>query len=184
MEHEEEIVKVMDLMTRNLVHISDETSIMEAAKIMSMKNISSLLIKTGNNFVGILTDRDIIRTVVALGLNSKDILAGEVMSKPLITINDDASVDEAAEKMRDNRIRRLIVKANKDIVGIISESDIIRVEPDLHFLIREHSRLELRPSTTIDPREISFAGFCEECENYSEDLENVDGRWLCEECRV
>lgn len=121
---------------------------------------------------------------MSLGLDPRDMIVGEIMSKPLITIGEDASVDEAAEKMRDNKIRRLIVKAERSIVGIISESDIVRVEPDLHFLIREHSRLELRPSSTVEPREISFAGFCEACENYSENLENIDGRWLCEECRT
>ena len=121
---------------------------------------------------------------MSLGLDPRDMIVGEIMSKPLITIGEDASVDEAAEKMRDNKIRRLIVKAERSIVGIISESDIVRVEPDLHFLIREHSRLELRPSSTVEPREISFAGFCEECENYSENLENIDDRWLCEECRT
>ena len=184
MEQDEDPVRVKDLMTRSIVSVSFETSVMEAARIMMMKDISSILIKSGNEFVGIVTDRDIISLVVALGLDPKDILAGEIMSKPLITISEDASVDEAAEKMRDNKIRRLIVKGKRGIVGIISESDIVRVAPDLHFLIREHSRLELRPSSTLEPREISFAGFCEECENYSEDLENINGRWLCEECRT
>ncbi len=184
MERDEDIVKVKDLMTRNIVSVSFETSVMEAARVMSMRDISSVLIKSGDEFVGILTDRDMINDVVAIGLNPKNIMAGEVMSKPLITISEDASVDEAAERMRDNKIRRLIVKSKRGIVGIISEFDLVRVEPELHFLIREHSRLEFHPSSSVEPREISFAGFCEDCDNYSEDLEKVNGRWICEECRT
>jgi CBS domain-containing protein len=179
-----EVVRIRDVMSRNIVYISLGTSVMEAAKIMTTKDISSILIKSGNEFVGIITDRDIISMVVALGLDAKDIIVGEIMSKPLITINKNACIDEAAEKMRDNKIRRLIVKNKGDIVGIISESDIVRIEPDLHLLIREHSRLKMHPSSTIESRERMFSGFCEECQNYSEDLINIDGRWFCEECRT
>jgi len=171
-------------MTRNIVSISSETSVMEVARMMTTRDISSILIKSGDYFVGILTDRDILSKMVALGLDPNDIMAGEIMSSPLITISEDASIDEAAKKMRENKIRRLVVINKRDIAGIISESDIVRVEPELHLLIREHSKLELRPSRDIEERKRIFAGFCEECDNYSEDLENINGRWLCDECRT
>lgn len=182
LERDEEIVRVKDLMTRNIVSVSSETSVMEAARIMTTRDISSVLIKSGDDFTGILTDRDIMSKVVALGLDPNDIMAGEIMNSPLITISEDTSIDEAAEKMRDNRIRRLVVINKRGVIGIISESDIVRVEPELHLLIREHSRLELRPFSAIEEKK-SFGGFCEECGNYSEDVENISGRWLCEECR-
>jgi CBS domain-containing protein len=183
LELDEENVRVKDLMTRNIVNISPETSVIEATRMMTTRDISSVLIKSGDAFIGILTDRDVMSKVVALGLDPNDIMSEEIMSSPLITINEDTSIDEAAKKMRDNRIRRLVVINKKGVVGIISESDIVRVEPELHLLIREHSRLELRPST-IEEEKRSFAGFCEECGNYSEDLENISGRWLCAECRI
>jgi CBS domain-containing protein len=183
MEKDEEIVKVMDLMTRNIVYISKDTNTMEAAKIMATKDISSILVKSEKDFIGIITDRDIIRKVVAFGSNSKEILAYQIMSNPLVTINENASVEEAAQKMRDNKIRRLVIKSKKGILGIITESDIVRVEPDLHFLIREHSRIKLHPYYSSKIEERLLVGFCEECENYSENLENVNGRWLCDECR-
>lgn len=182
MERDEENIRVSDLMTRDVVSISSETSVMEAAKIMTTRDISSVLVKSGGAFTGILTDRDIMGNVVALGLDPNEIMSGEVMSSPLITIGEDASIDEAAEKMRDNGIRRLVVMAEGGVAGMISESDIVRVEPELHLLIREHSRLKLRPSRDEEKRH--FSGFCEECNNYSEDLENISGRWLCEECRT
>jgi CBS domain-containing protein len=184
LELDEENVRVKDLMTRNIVNISPETSVIEATRMMTTRDISSVLIKSGDAFIGILTDRDVMSKVVALGLDPNDIMSEEIMSSPLITINEDTSIDEAAKKMRDNRIRRLVVINKKGVVGIISESDIVRVEPELHLLIREHSRLELRPSGTIEEEKRSFAGFCEECGNYSEDLENISGRWLCAECRI
>jgi hypothetical protein len=83
--------------------------------------------------------------------------------------------------MRDSKIRRLFVKNESGVVGIISETDIARVEPELHLLIREHTRLQLPFSNYSDEGE-NFAGFCEECNNYSS-LDNINGRWLSKECR-
>ena len=181
LERDEKIITVKDLMTQNIISILPETSVVEATRIMSTRDISSILIKTGDDYVGIFTDRDVMRKVVASGLDPNDTVVREIMSFPLITISEDAGIEEAAEKMRDRKIRRLVVINEGVVVGIISESDIARVEPELHLLIREHTRLQLPPSSYTEDRK-SFVGFCEECNNYSS-LENVDGRWLCQECR-
>jgi signal-transduction protein with cAMP-binding, CBS, and nucleotidyltransferase domain len=170
-------------MTKNIVWLSMEKSVVDAAIEMHKRDISSVLVKSGNEFVGIVTDRDIISKVVAQDLNPKSVKLAEVMKSPLISIADDASVQEAAEQMRDNKIRRLVVKNKKQVVGIISSSDIIRVEPELHFLIRERSRLGLGRVRPLGLETPLISGICEDCRNYSPDLRNVDGKWLCEECR-
>ena len=174
---------IRDLMTKNVVWLPMEKSVVDAAIEMTKREISSMLIKSGDEFVGIVTDRDIISKVVAQDLNPKQVRLAEVMKSPVISISDDASVQEAAEMMRDNKIRRLVVKNKEQVVGIISESDIIRVEPELHFLIRERSRLGLGRAAPLEPSRPLISGICEDCENYSENLRNVNGKWLCEECR-
>jgi len=181
LERDEKIITVKDLMTQNIISVLPETSVVEATRIMSARDISSILIKTGDDYIGIFTDRDVMRKVVASGLDPNDTVVREIMSSPLITISEDAGIEEAAEKMRDRKIRRLVVINESAVVGIISESDIARVEPELHLLIREHTRLQLPTSNYSEDRK-SFVGFCEECNNYSS-LENIDGRWLCKECR-
>jgi len=181
LERDEKIITVKDLMTQNIISILPEMSVVESTRIMSTRDISSILIKTGDDYIGIFTDRDVMRKVVASGLDPNDTAVREIMSSPLITISEDAGIEEAAEKMRDRKIRRLVVIKEGVVVGIISESDIARVEPELHLLIREHSKLQLHLSSDIEDRK-SFAGFCEECNNYSS-LEKIDGRWLCKECR-
>jgi len=175
---------VKDLMTKSVISLPMEKSVEDIAVEMAKKDISAMLLTSEDTFVGILTDRDIIKKVIALGLNPKNVRAGEVMNSPLISISENVSVQEAAEKMRDNKIRRLVVKNKGKVVGIISESDIVRVEPELHFLIRERSRLGVGKVRPLEPRGVVLEGFCEECENYSGDLIKVNGKWLCEECRV
>ena len=100
-----------------------------------------------------------------------------------LTTGEEATVDDAANKMKENKVRRLVVEKNYRKVGIIAESDIVRVNPELHYLIRERSKLQatLTPS---EPREVVLAGYCEECGNYSPRLRNTNGRWLDQECRT
>ena len=177
----EKIITVKDLMTRGIISVLPETSVVEAVKVMSNRDMSSLLVMDAGKYVGIFTDRDVMKRVVALGLDPKHTTVGDIMSFPLITIREDTSIEAAAEKMRDSKIRRLVVKKDEDVVGVISETDIARVEPELHLLIREHTRLQLQYSNYTEAEE-NFVGYCEECSNYS-GLEYLDGRWLCNECR-
>lgn len=181
MERKEAVLKVRDLMTKNLISIEAGENVTEAARLMDEKKIPAVLVKEGKEFLGIITDRDIIGRVVLNGTDPNLVRAREVMSSPLITISDGASVEDAAKKMRQNKIRRLVVDENQTIVGIIAETDMIRVAPELHFLIRERSKLEVQLIPTT-PDEMTFVGFCEDCGNHSNDLSNVSGEWLCDEC--
>ncbi len=178
---DEKIFRVKDLMSIGIISVLPESTVVEAVKIMSDRDISSLLVMTEGKYVGIFTDRDVMKKVVALDLDPKITTVRSIMSTPLISISEDADIETAAKKMRDIKIRRLVVKNNGGVVGIISETDILRVEPELHLLIREHARLHLPSSDYSDAKE-NFSGYCEECNNYS-GLKNINGRWLCKECR-
>ncbi len=178
---DETIITVKDLMTRGIISVLPETTVVEAVKVMSNREISSLLVMTEGKYVGIFTDKDILKKVVALGIDPKVTKVGTIMSTHLITTSENTGIEEAAEKMRDSKIRKLVVKNDGKVVGIISETDIARVEPELHLLIREHTRLNL-PSSGYSEDGKNFSGYCEECDNYSS-LEKLDGRWLCKECR-
>ena len=185
MENRSLVLRVKDLMTENIISVDGEDSVTDAAKLMSEKGLSSLAVmnESVNTLQGMITDRDIVKRVVAKGLNPTRVKVREVMASPLITISEEATVDDAANKMKENKVRRLVVERNYRNVGIIAESDIVRVNPELHYLIRERSKLQatLTPS---EPREVVLAGYCEECGNYSPRLRNTNGRWLDEECRT
>jgi len=180
-EQDNPVVPVRDVMTEALITLDSDDSAMEAARIMTQRRVSSVLVSRGEEICGIVTDHDIISRVVAQGHDPRVVKVARVMSSPLIGIPDNAGIDDAAKKMAEDGVRRLIVERNGEIVGIIGESDIIRIEPELHFLIREQSKLkpEFRPTPA---RSILLAGYCEECGNYSPQLRKVDGRWLDEDC--
>jgi signal-transduction protein with cAMP-binding, CBS, and nucleotidyltransferase domain len=181
LEREEVVVRVRELMTEGLVSVNSEETVMQAARKMDEKGISSVLVKRQGELVGIITDRDIITRVVSKGLDVTKVRVSEMISSPLITIGEGVSVEEAAKKMAEHSIRRLVVERDHQKVGVIAESDIMRVDSELHFLIRERSRLEAR-MTPNEPQKVTLAGFCEECGNYSARLRKVDGQWLDEDC--
>jgi CBS domain-containing protein len=180
---DEVVVDVGSLMSRPLIAVDAAERVTEAAQVMSERNISSVLVKAKGEYVGLLTDRDIIRNIVAKEIDPRTVSASTIMSAPLITISAAASIDDAADQMRTHKIRRLIVEANHRPIGMISESDILRVDATLHFLIRERSQIDCQPSAT-DPQAIVVTGYCEDCGNYTRDLRNVSGTWLCDECRA
>jgi CBS domain-containing protein len=116
---------VKDLMTKKALTIDSQKTVLEAAQLMSLKEVGDVIVVDNEMPIGIVTERDLVRRVLARekGLDTK---VSDVMSKPLITIGPDASIKEAARKMVKNRIRRLPVLKTHKLVGIIVVSDFAR----------------------------------------------------------
>jgi CBS domain-containing protein len=116
---------VKDLMTKGVLTIDAQKTVFEAAELMCQKEVGDLLVTDGEMPRGIVTERDFVRRVVAKR-RSLDTKVSDIMSKPLITIDADAPLKEAARKMVENRIRRLPVLKDHKLVGIIVVSDFAR----------------------------------------------------------
>lgn len=109
---------VKDLMKRPFV-VEKDVSLAEAARIMSEKNIGSLIFVSGAKIKGILTEKDLIKNF------SKGGKIAKIMSTKVVTIEPDESLDMAAAKMRDNKVKRLPVVQEGKLVGIVTLTDII-----------------------------------------------------------
>ncbi len=120
------ITRVGELISGKLIYINSEENVIKAAALMRENNISSLLVKHKGDFVGIVTEKDIINKVVAEELYPGDIKVNEIMSKDLVTVSKNESIEEAAKLMRKKGVRRLVVLENERIVGIITETDIAK----------------------------------------------------------
>ena len=116
---------VKDIMTKNVISTDVNNSVFEAAELMSSNQVGCLVITDGELPIGIVTERDFVRRVVAkkLPLETK---ISEIMSRSLITIDPDASLKEAARLMSNNKIRRLPVLKQNRLVGIVVASDFVR----------------------------------------------------------
>jgi CBS domain-containing protein len=119
------MVSVKDIMSKNVETITADKTVFEAADLMASKGISCLIIAQDDAPIGIITERDIVRRIVAKKL-PYDTKVSEIMTPKLVTIEPDVSIKEAARLMSNSKIRRLpVVKQNK-LVGIVVASDFIR----------------------------------------------------------
>ena len=116
---------VKDLMTKNVVTIDANKTVVEAAALMSENDIGDLIVMDNNTPVGIVTERDFVRRVLAEG-KSTESKVSEVMTRPLKVIDPDAPIKEAARRMVNKRIRRLPVIKDNKLVGIITAADFAK----------------------------------------------------------
>jgi CBS domain-containing protein len=116
---------VKDLMTKNVVTIDADKTVVEAAMLMSKNDIGDLVVVKDNAPVGIVTERDFVRRVLAerKSVNTK---VSEVMTTPLKVIDPDAPIKEAARRMVNRKIRRLPVIKDNKLVGILTAADFAK----------------------------------------------------------
>ena len=116
---------VGQLMTRNFYFIHEEASVQEAAKFMHAKRIGSLLVKKDDDFLGIVTETDVVQAVAEQPEAVARLTVREVMSRPIITVHRTMSPHYARDLMADRKIRHLGVMEEEKIVGVISVRDLL-----------------------------------------------------------
>jgi isocitrate dehydrogenase len=120
------MITAEDLMTRNVLDIEPEATVAEAIDKMRQANVSSLLVKRDARIEtwGFMTVTDIIEKVVAKGLEPAEVRVSEIMSKPVITVSPKRTIQECAALLSRADIQRVLVYDGKEIVGIVSSTDI------------------------------------------------------------
>jgi CBS domain-containing protein len=119
-----------ELMSQDVVTITPEALLDEAARIMGEKHIGSLIVVKYQTPVGIVTERDLLSKVLALGLFLGDEKVEDVMSYPLVAVSLSAKIKEAAQLMISRKGRLAVFDAGM-LVGIITASDLIKSLPDV-----------------------------------------------------
>jgi len=119
-------MKVNEVMNRAVV-IEENIKLKEAAKIMSEKRIGSLIILRGDKIIGIITESDVLKNISKLDEN-----ISKVMSKNVITVEENENLDDAALTMAKNKIKRLPVLKKGSLVGIVTATDIIANSEELN----------------------------------------------------
>ncbi len=117
--------KIADFMTSPVFHIDSQSTVEEGAILFSEKNISSLLVKENEDYVGILTKTDVIKNVVAKSLDPKTTKINSIMSKPLLTMDHYLSRSEANEFMLNKRIKHLVVTKFGKVAGILTLKNMV-----------------------------------------------------------
>ncbi len=124
-----EVFMVRDVMVRAVKTVKIDTNVKDAVRKMNKFNIGSIVVMDGRRPVGIVTERDILRRIVEQSIDPSIVEVRVIMSHPAITIDPDASIEEAARLMVKKGIKKLPVVENERLVGIITAMDFVRAGP-------------------------------------------------------
>ena len=178
---------VKDIMSSPVVTLDEDDTSNRVATLMDENDLGCVIVtnKAGKP-VGIITERDLVIRVLAKNLVPDAIKAKEIMTSPLVTIEPEATINEAARRMSRLDIRRLGVVYKGNLVGLISSKDILGVMPELVEIIQERTRIEgaVAEGEETEAEEAPLSGYCDRCGVFSENLKDVNGQNLCEDCRI
>ncbi len=162
-----------------VVTATPEATINSIARIMTNNRIGAVVIMEHNKPVGIITGDDVVGAV-AKGPSAVHARVRPLLNRLFVTVSPDDDILKATKIMIKQGKKRIPVVKDDKLLGIISEKEILLTAPEMLTVLSE----KLKASVERVPRQDDeISGVCEECEDYSEELGSVNGRWLCEECR-
>jgi len=125
------ISTVYEVMTPEVVTITPDQSVEAAARIMVNHGISSIVVYEGGEPLGILTEKDIITRIVAVGQDPREVKVSEIMTPDIVACPPDTLIEDACRTMQRNKIKKLAVVEGGSIAGIVSLTDIANRHPEL-----------------------------------------------------
>jgi CBS domain-containing protein len=120
-----DLIKSFMVPSEKFITVERDTDVQTAARLMRDRRISSLFVTNGKEIVGILTDTDMVRRVVAAGVDTLTTTVEKIMSAPILTIEEDKTVLDVSDLMAKTHIRHLGVTQGGKLVGMISVRDIL-----------------------------------------------------------
>jgi len=132
---------VRDVMAKNVKTVKTGDTVHAAVQKMNKFDIGSVIVTASGRPVGIITETNIMRRIVGPRMDPATIWAKDIMTGPLITIDPNADLTEAAKLMADNNINRLPVMEGDKLVGLISSTDIVKANPTQLSILEELLRV-------------------------------------------
>jgi len=128
-------------MVKDVVTIHSDQTILTAAKMMNENGIGCLVVLENDRAVGIITERDLLERVIMVSADPAKTLTGQIMSKPLVTVEPEIMLEDAVELMFQHKIKKLPVVEKRDtdtrLVGLVTLTDIARIHPALMKTMRK-----------------------------------------------
>jgi signal-transduction protein with cAMP-binding, CBS, and nucleotidyltransferase domain len=175
---------VKDVMSSPVITVEEKETVDKVAQHMDTHQLGCIIVTDREGKpIGIITEKDLISRVLAKNRMPSRLKAKTVMTTPLITVSPDETLTNVARQMSRLNVRRLGVVYKGDLVGIISSKDVLAVTPELLETIQEKTRIE--SGNMEETLEASLmTGYCDRCGQWSSRLKEVEGEFLCDDCRA
>ena len=118
--------------------VKPDDTVFDSLKLMADKEVGALLVMDGEKLVGIVTERDYARKVILEGKSSQSATVSEVMTKRVLCVNPQQTVDECMALMTDKRARHLPVLDHKKVVGVVSIGDLVKATINEQKVLIDH----------------------------------------------
>lgn len=172
-------IKVKDAMLSRVVTARPSQTVLEGSKLMKKEDVGTVVICEGKKPIGIVTREDVVDKVASKDLQTSKVLLKDIMTSPVVAASPDEDLSNAARTMTKHGYERLPVVSLGKLVGIISDREIAKVAPAAIEILRERLLIEEPPQII----EEANSGDCELCGNFSEELHNINDRWVCDSCK-
>ena len=148
-EHEETSLslKVEDVMVREVITLDENSTVKEAAEVMNKFEIGCILAVGKGKAMGIVTERDLLKRVVADAKDAKKTKVKEIMTSPLIVVDPKMELEEAVKLMFQMKIKKLPVVDGKRLVGLVSLTDIARFQPQMIKILKQLANKQAAPKS-------------------------------------
>ena len=140
-------LKVRDVMVREVITVDENSTVKEAVDIMNEFQVGSLIALEKGKALGIVTERDFLKRVIAGGKDVVNTKVKEIMTTPLVVVEPDTDLEEAMKLMFQKKIKKLaVVDANK-LVGIVTLTDIARFQPQMIRMLKQLTAKQAAPKS-------------------------------------
>jgi CBS domain-containing protein len=140
-------LKVEDVMVKEVITIDENSTVKEAADVMNKFEIGCLIAVKKGKAMGIITERDLLKRVVAEAKDSNKTKVKDVMSSPLVVVEPSMDLDEAVRLMFQMKIKKLPVVDGKRLVGLVSLTDIARFQPQMISILKQLAMRQAAPKS-------------------------------------
>jgi len=121
---------------RSVLSVSPDAPVLDAVRIMAQSHVGALLVMTGEQLIGIISERDYARKVVLLGRSSSDTPVRDIMTSPVLTVQPGDTIHAAMQIMTEHRVRHLPVVVDGAVLGVVSIGDLVKcvIEEQRHHI--------------------------------------------------
>jgi CBS domain-containing protein len=140
-------LRVEDVMVKEVMTIDENATVKEAAEVMNKFEIGCLIAVRKGKAMGILTERDLLKRVVAESKDATKTRVRDVMSSPLVVVEPSMDLEEAVRLMFQMKIKKLPVVDEKRLVGLVTLTDIARFQPQMIRILRQLAMRQTAPKS-------------------------------------
>ena len=140
-------LKVGDVMVREVITVDENSTVKEAVDIMNEFQIGSLIVLGKGKAMGIVTERDFLRRVIAGAKDAENTKVREIMTVPLVVVEPSMDLEEAVKLVFQRKIKKLAVVDGKKLVGIVTLTDIARFQPQMIKMLKQLTTKQAVPKS-------------------------------------